>query len=53
MHLTYAKTIAQTGKQGDFPHSERAQSEVLSLTHLPGDDGGAGEARAGGHMRIH
>ena len=51
-HLTYAKTIAQTGKQGDFLHSERAQDGVLSLPHLSGDDGGAGGARVGGHTRI-
>jgi len=24
MHLTYAKAIAQAGKQGDFPHNEKA-----------------------------
>jgi hypothetical protein len=31
MHLTYARTIAQGGKQGDFPHSEKDQDEVLRL----------------------
>lgn len=30
-HLSYAKTIAQPGKQGDFPHNEKAQDEVLLL----------------------
>jgi len=34
-HLTYAKTITKGGKQGAFPHSEKAKDEVLSLPVYP------------------
>ncbi len=36
MHLTYARTIARTGEEGDFPYSEKARDEMPSLPIYPG-----------------
>ena len=36
IRLTYAKTIARTGEQGDFLYSEKARAEALTLPIYPG-----------------